>query len=129
MFCATVNGMNKKTLAVALLELTNEMNGKLADAFKAGLRVHLTDDNTWPTEEASKNSRPLKFLKLKVENGEVLAENVNPKYVKTPWYICEHNFGEVITWAAGTDPLKADVYEECSKCGTKRFYIYPKTES
>jgi hypothetical protein len=118
--------MDKTKLASILLRTVNLLNETLVDAFEAGLKVHLTDDNSWPTQESSKNSRPLKFLALKVENGEVLAENVNPKYIKTPWRVCTHTSGQVITWAAGTDPFHADVYEECSKCGTKRFMVYPK---
>ncbi len=113
-------------IATTLLGITNELNAELATAFVEGLKVHLRDENTWPTEESSRNARPLKFLELKVEDGEVLAQNVNPKYVKTPWRVCEHAFGQVTEWSG--DIMAADVYEECLKCGTKRFYVYPKGE-
>ncbi len=115
---------DKKKIATLMLNTTELLNESLVEAFDAGLKVHLSTDNSWPTEESSKNARPLVFMELKVEDGEVLAENVNPKYVKTPWRVCEHAFGQVIAWSG--DIMAADVYEECSKCGTRRLYVYPK---
>ncbi len=115
----------KQKIAATVLDFVNKLNNELRYAFNEGLKVHLSPEHSWPERKSVKHPHAFVFLSLKIEDGEVLAENVNPRYIKTPWQICEHSFGQTIAWQAGTDPLQADVYEECSRCGTKRFYVYP----